>query len=669
MKHVFTLLAFALISSGLAQSDTVSIQTEWIEQFSNGYSAYFEDIAVVEDDLIVCGQWFQGIQANQLVVSVNENDGSLNWDHFRDCCSDHARYHEPHMIDGQLHCFGTQNGQGSSYFDAMFVRYDAASGAELDYTIWNVGGSNSFADVLIAEDSFLVLANGQGAQPLARFEDGAISTSTTIPYPNSIGRSIALLKNAGGIYSVGAGEGDNLPGLVKYSENLEVEWSQTIGDVGLRTVRSAFATSEGFTLIGEDLNVQSGFVMKVDLEGSVTQYQTFPPYLHASSRVGSIAVVDGAYVVTLIDFGPQNQTTWLLALSEDLEVVGQHQLAPNLSFSSLTGNMVADGQSVYISGFDSQVLGTESAGGQRTPTLIKVVVDLFVIPGCTDPEACNYEPTATDDDGSCLDCTLFADRCGEGTVWDDESQTCVVANPSDTDFDGCVSMTDLLDLLTVFGTCADQPSDDTNELPAVEDALYVMDNSIFDQAQEFTIAARAAFNGAESSSIIYRQIEGGEMQLSHYDGVLNFQVKASNGNCYTASGWVYAQTALADEDLHHIVATYDRTEGEISLSIDGEVRVIQSVNGGDLADCDHYEAAIGNESVQDWRLAEIGFYQFAWTADQIEAYSTCVDLVDLDFNAPTVLLPIGTSPDGAAEVLESYEPLQILGSPGVVTCE
>ena len=36
-------------------------------------------------------------------------------------------------------------------------------------------------------------------------------------------------------------------------------------------------------------------------------------------------------------------------------------------------------------------------------------------------------------------------------------QLCLVANPSDTDFDGCVSMTDLLDLLTVFGTCNEIP--------------------------------------------------------------------------------------------------------------------------------------------------------------------------------------------------------------------
>ena len=43
--------------------------------------------------------------------------------------------------------------------------------------------------------------------------------------------------------------------------------------------------------------------------------------------------------------------------------------------------------------------------------------------------------------------------CGPGTVWDEASHSCVVAYPSDTDFDGCVTMTDLLDLLTVFGSC------------------------------------------------------------------------------------------------------------------------------------------------------------------------------------------------------------------------
>ena len=40
---------------------------------------------------------------------------------------------------------------------------------------------------------------------------------------------------------------------------------------------------------------------------------------------------------------------------------------------------------------------------------------------------------------------------------DVETQSCVIINPSDTNFDGCVSMTDLLDLLSVFGTCNEVP--------------------------------------------------------------------------------------------------------------------------------------------------------------------------------------------------------------------
>ena len=73
--------------------------------------------------------------------------------------------------------------------------------------------------------------------------------------------------------------------------------------------------------------------------------------------------------------------------------------------------------------------------------------------GCIDSTSCNFNPEANVNDGSCYPCEIPAAHCGEGTFWDAESQSCVIANPSDTDFDGCVSMTDLLDLLSVFGTC------------------------------------------------------------------------------------------------------------------------------------------------------------------------------------------------------------------------
>ena len=97
--------------------------------------------------------------------------------------------------------------------------------------------------------------------------------------------------------------------------------------------------------------------------------------------------------------------------------------------------------------------------------------------GCTDPMACNYEEEALFHDGNCQyfseccpigqlwdpasqTCRLLLDStsvCGPGTAWDVQTSTCVATgNPSDTDFDGCVGMADLLDLLSAFGTCVEQ---------------------------------------------------------------------------------------------------------------------------------------------------------------------------------------------------------------------
>ena len=44
--------------------------------------------------------------------------------------------------------------------------------------------------------------------------------------------------------------------------------------------------------------------------------------------------------------------------------------------------------------------------------------------------------------------------CGLGTIWDEETQTCIVAYPADINFDGCVQLNDLLDLLAGYGNCS-----------------------------------------------------------------------------------------------------------------------------------------------------------------------------------------------------------------------
>ena len=93
--------------------------------------------------------------------------------------------------------------------------------------------------------------------------------------------------------------------------------------------------------------------------------------------------------------------------------------------------------------------------------------------GCNDSSACNYSETDFCSN-ACVyplidnDCNAGAVACSEGTVWDSSTQTCVVANlpylnePGeiaelnpcyfDTNFNGLVDVTDLMNILSVFGT-------------------------------------------------------------------------------------------------------------------------------------------------------------------------------------------------------------------------
>lgn len=100
------------------------------------------------------------------------------------------------------------------------------------------------------------------------------------------------------------------------------------------------------------------------------------------------------------------------------------------------------------------------------------------IPGCTDSTACNYKEEANEDDGSCTyppfgltDCEAGGAACGEGTVWDSASQSCLAWNdcPSDLDGDGVTGVSDLMHLLADFGT--DCPIE-ANEWTCGDPVLY-----------------------------------------------------------------------------------------------------------------------------------------------------------------------------------------------------
>ena len=110
------------------------------------------------------------------------------------------------------------------------------------------------------------------------------------------------------------------------------------------------------------------------------------------------------------------------------------------------------GGSSYVGGVTDAVTisGVNSGDGLIVISWVGPTQPLCLL-GCAVPQACNFNPEATNDDGSCDFCF-----CGPGTEYSiDEGQCLVVGGGSDINGDGCTNLNDLLDLLAGYGSCID----------------------------------------------------------------------------------------------------------------------------------------------------------------------------------------------------------------------
>ena len=77
---------------------------------------------------------------------------------------------------------------------------------------------------------------------------------------------------------------------------------------------------------------------------------------------------------------------------------------------------------------------------------------------CADPSACNYGSAPAIVAECDYTCCPGPGCCGAGTNWNWQTSECDVTNPSDSNFDGCVQLNDLLDLLSAYGDCGAEES-------------------------------------------------------------------------------------------------------------------------------------------------------------------------------------------------------------------
>ena len=127
-----------------------------------------------------------------------------------------------------------------------------------------------------------------------------------------------------------------------------------------------------------------------------------------------------------------------------------------VSWSDSTGNNVGEGFTLAGLAAGTYTASLTHSNGCTDTQTIEVLLECG---GCTDESACNYNPAASQDDYSCdYSCCPGPGCCGLGTAWNWETSECDVANPSDSNFDGCVQLNDLLDLLSAYGDCGAEES-------------------------------------------------------------------------------------------------------------------------------------------------------------------------------------------------------------------
>ena len=111
-------------------------------------------------------------------------------------------------------------------------------------------------------------------------------------------------------------------------------------------------------------------------------------------------------------------------------------------------------------------------------------------PGCTDPDACNYNVAATVDDGTCIyaivddDCEAGGIACSEGMYWNPVLQKCLLIAcencVGDLTGDGFINTADLLEFLAVFGNfCPEGGCTDVYALNYNPDAGYNDGSCVF----------------------------------------------------------------------------------------------------------------------------------------------------------------------------------------------
>ncbi len=259
------------LALSINDQSTLSFNQIWANTYQvNLTNGSLSRPTLLANGLLAAGAKWTGM-SDQLTMLVDFNGVQL-WQSVRDPGWDHASFMKAIPFDDNSSLlFGTQNGQGTDYFDAVWVKYNNSTGAELSWGFKSVPGSSAGYDIIRLPNKNFVIAG-----------PGYPNNSTYVALYDS------LMQNqiTQDIFSVGGWNDANL--VQTNSEIIALSSNPGVGNLTIRRYTHSLSFISGFNLGARNLkyalcfddklyicgekqvnSITIGFVLCCDLIGNI----------------------------------------------------------------------------------------------------------------------------------------------------------------------------------------------------------------------------------------------------------------------------------------------------------------------------------------------------------------------------------------------------------------
>ena len=335
----------------------------------------FTRLSIFDDtNLAIAGIYYQGGKDNELATLV-DFDGNVIWQVHRDPGSDHGRFSGTLQYNNSnILFYGMQNGQGTDYFDPIYVVYNSI-GTEISYTPLIIPGSSD-------QQKMVELSNGgygvvgkydNNSQYIATIDhDFSLVEMNSFPNPVGSERFATIVKDdIENLYIIGPAEAYTTPSEIrvsKYDLDLNLHWTQTYGGINSEYALDAVYKEGNITIVGFSNSFNAGaysaYILQIDTSG-ILQWDTTLVSSSNYTVAERIYSLDTGYLITVDHYTTpwEPDSSRLYNIGENGEMFNSIILFNSQPFAT-RGIAVVNGTHIYISGYVEN--------GIRNPALTKV---------------------------------------------------------------------------------------------------------------------------------------------------------------------------------------------------------------------------------------------------------------------------------------------------------